>query len=329
MVMAHMAAKVGSWSFRSSKHNQAIYERHMHQHIGSMKAAGVRPQDLRAYYQMLTQNGLGWSSQHQLHSLLSGAFKQAIGDGLLQDNPTLHVKPVKPRRTAPTKKAFDADEAQRFYSVAVKERWALPLAFMLLTGLQPGEAIGLQWQDITPDEDSPIKEQGEATAYWARISRTRSDFQGETYENPSKTLAGQRDIHLTGEALDIISRMRVYVQQEADAHGKPLTPYVFPSVRVTPMRQDSLRQVMERICDLAGVPRLSPHKLRHTYASLMHASGANMGSLSSHLGHANISTTLNFYRSVFRQERRNMVLQLKPTSESPAPANPERSKAEE
>lgn len=322
MVQDHMQAKAGEWSYRSRVHNSAIYTRHMHAHLGNMKAAGVRPQDLRAYYQGLSAKGLGWSSQHQLHSLLSGAYKQAIGDGVLQDNPTLHVKPIRPRRTAAVKKAFNADEAQRFYRIAISERWAMPLAFMLLTGLRPGEALGLQWTDIVPDDGCPINDHGEPTAYWARISRTRSEFQGQTYEGTSKTMSSQRDIHITDEALIIINRMREYVQQEADMAGKTPTPYVFPSVRVTPMRQDSLRQIMERVCDLADVPRLSPHKLRHTYATLMHAAGANIGRISSTLGHSNITTTLTFYRSVFKEERRNMILKLHADQTSP-PANDE------
>lgn len=311
MVEAHMAAKADEWSYRSRRHNKAIYDRHMHQQLGAMVAAGLKAQDLRTYYQQLTKKGLGWSSQHQLHSLLCGAFKQAIIDGLLHDNPTLHIKPTKPKRTGRQKKAFTMPEAVKFYDVAINERWAMPLAFMLLTGLRPGEALGLQWQDIVPDEDSPMTADGEPTAYWARICRTRSEFQGEVYEGLSKTDSSQRDVHLTDEAFEIIERMRVYTKQEAEVAGKPLTPYVFPSVRVTPMRPDSLRQIMERVCDLAGVPRLSPHKLRHTFATQQHANGANIASISGTLGHANITTTLNFYRSVFKEERRNMVLKIR------------------
>ena len=209
-------------------------------------------------------------------------------------------------------------EAVKFYDVAINERWAMPLAFMLLTGLRPGEALGLQWQDIVPDEDSPMTAAGETTAYWARICRTRSEFQGEVYEGLSKTDSSQRDVHLTDEAFEIIERMRVYTKQEAEAAGKPLTPYVFPSVRVTPMRPDSLRQIMERVCDLAGVPRLSPHKLRHTFATQQHANGANIASISGTLGHANITTTLNFYRSVFKEERRNMVLKIRRSKTTPS-----------
>ncbi|MDP9766365.1 integrase [Deinococcus enclensis] len=42
----------------------------------------------------------------------------------------------------------------------------------------------------------------------------------------------------------------------------------------------------------------------------MHAQGGNLTSISAHLGHAQVSTTLNIYRSVFDSERRGVTLNL-------------------
>ena len=45
----------------------------------------------------------------------------------------------------------------------------------------------------------------------------------------------------------------------------------------------------------AGLPDVSPHDLRHTCASLLLSSGADIKSVQEILGHADARTTLNFY----------------------------------
>ncbi|HET7427710.1 MAG TPA: site-specific integrase [Gemmatimonadales bacterium] len=44
-----------------------------------------------------------------------------------------------------------------------------------------------------------------------------------------------------------------------------------------------------------GLPRLTPHDARHTYASLMIAAGVNAKALSTFMGHADIGITLDLY----------------------------------
>ena len=44
-----------------------------------------------------------------------------------------------------------------------------------------------------------------------------------------------------------------------------------------------------------GLPDMSPHDLRHTCATMLIQSGADIKSVQDILGHADASTTLNFY----------------------------------
>lgn len=52
-----------------------------------------------------------------------------------------------------------------------------------------------------------------------------------------------------------------------------------------------MKKLMKRI----NLPDMSPHDLRHTCASMLLQSGADIKSVQDILGHANASTTLNFY----------------------------------
>ncbi len=51
----------------------------------------------------------------------------------------------------------------------------------------------------------------------------------------------------------------------------------------------------KRLMKRLGLPDMSPHDLRHTCASLLLQSGADIKSVQDILGHADASTTLNFY----------------------------------
>ena len=52
---------------------------------------------------------------------------------------------------------------------------------------------------------------------------------------------------------------------------------------------------MKKFMKKIGLPDMSPHDLRHTCASLLLQSGADIKSVQDILGHADASTTLNYY----------------------------------
>ncbi len=67
---------------------------------------------------------------------------------------------------------------------------------------------------------------------------------------------------------------------------------LYISTRGNAMSADALRTVFERHVGLAGLdPTLTPHAMRHTYATELLANGADMRSVQELLGHANLATT--------------------------------------
>ncbi len=49
-----------------------------------------------------------------------------------------------------------------------------------------------------------------------------------------------------------------------------------------------------------GLPHVSLHGLRHTYASMLNENGVDMARISAELGHGNITTTANIYTHIFK-----------------------------
>lgn len=289
MVGEHIAAMRGAWADRTLWNNEKLYTRYIAEDLGNLRAAGIDPKRLRDYFAALEARGLGDSGRRQVHSLLGAAYKRAIADGLLRDNPTQYARPQKSKDAAPKLKHFTPEELARFIETAKEDRWALPLAFMGMTGLRIGEALALTWDDV--------KEEGGAV--FVSIQKTRSEHEGKAYTNAPKTEKGKRLVPLSPEALEVLEAMRGHIVTEARIHGKvwpkgkgPLFPSALSGEF---MRQDTARHVMRDVCQRAGLPLLSPHALRHSAGTYLISRGEDPVTVAAVLGHAQVTTTLNIY----------------------------------
>ena len=82
--------------------------------------------------------------------------------------------------------------------------------------------------------------------------------------------------------------------------------FVFPGSGdiFSPRDPNAVTRRVKRFMKRSGLPDLSPHDLRHSCATLLLAQGADIKSVQEILGHADASTTLNFYvKSDLRQMR--------------------------
>ena len=156
------------------------------------------------------------------------------------------------------------------------------LATFVFAGLRIGELTALTWRDV--------------------------DLAGNQVSvRESKTDAGTRQIDLLPALRD---ELAAYKAQAPDTRP---TAFVFPSAAGTKLAQENIRsRVLEKtiertnqkLIEADGVPLpegLTPHKLRHTYASILVALGVDPGSVMDQLGHADPGFTLRVYRHGMRR----------------------------
>lgn len=90
---------------------------------------------------------------------------------------------------------------------------------------------------------------------------------------------------------------------------------LYISTRGNRMSADALRTVFERHVRLAGLdPTLTPHAMRHTYATELLANGADMRSVQELLGHANLATT-QIYTHLSIERLKDATRQAHPRAE--------------
>lgn len=159
--------------------------------------------------------------------------------------------------------------------------------------------------------------------HYVTVSKTRSDFEGKEYTSAPKTAKGRRVVPLSPDAVGILSRLRGELAQEARAHGRSGDPHLFLSPMTgEPMRQDRLRDVMRQTCERAGLPLLSPHALRHSAGTFLISRGHDPVSVAALLGHAQTSTTLNFYAHALPDKLRSLAFGLGDLTVKEEPAAP-------
>lgn len=144
-------------------------------------------------------------------------------------------------------------------------------SLMLDSGLRVSEAVNVRLEDVDLDEWSVFVRKGKGTK--------------------------QREVPLgrtTRADLRYWLEYRGLIPIQASDPGRD---YLFISHRRgwVPMSADHLEWVISRACELADItPKITPHLLRHAFASLSHAHGAPIGRIQQWLGHSDMGTTARY-----------------------------------
>lgn len=240
---------------------------------------------LRTKYKTKLGKALSAKSLRHQYVTLNSIFSYAEKQEMITKNPMHKVDPPKKERKPVD--ALTQEQAARFFQLLPD----CPLDFrcilylLITTGIRRGECMGLKWDDI--DE--------EAGTLSVSRSITYTPESGVVVSTP-KTANSVRTIPLMSSTLHLLQQLKAETQQ---AHPNTILKdaFIFPKGEDVFMPRDpnSVTRRVKRFMRNNGFPDLSPHDLRHSCATLLLAQGADIKSVQEILGHADASTTLNFY----------------------------------
>lgn len=219
------------------------------------------------------------------YNLLGMIFGYAEKQDIIIKNPMRKVAPPKVE-----KKSVDAlspEDAERFF-IALREcelDFQCLMHLLITTGLRRGEACGLQWSDID-FKNATIS---------VNRSVTYTPESGIVVSKP-KTATSIRTIPAMHSTMQLLWQLK-REQQRNHPYTVLKLAFVFPSLESPFIARDpnNITRKMRRFIKRAGLPNVSPHDLRHSCATLLLSSGADIKSVQQILGHADASTTLNYY----------------------------------
>jgi integrase/recombinase XerD len=234
------------------------------------EAVGATAIDVGDFLAELAEgNGRPPSSPATIHrkaACLRSFYRHLRREGLRESDPTASISG--PRRGRRLPKVLNRGEVSKLLSqpkgtapTALRDRALLEL--MYACGLRASEAIGIEVADLDM-EDAVLRARGKGSK--------------------------ERVVPVGRAALEAT---RIYLER-----GRPalvhqgIVAQLFVNFRGEPLTRQGLYKIVRRHAATAGLAeRMSPHTLRHTFATHLLAGGCDLRSVQEMLGHADVATT--------------------------------------
>jgi integrase/recombinase XerD len=257
----------------------ASYRRDLRRYVEFLDARGiddvaeVRPADVAEFLMALREGSpehppLGSGSAARTLVAVRGFHKFVVRDGVTAADPAAGVKPPAAPKRLP--KALPLDQVERILdaagaagtTLAMRDRALLELLYG--TGARISEAVGLDIDDLDLAEG---------------VVRLRGKGSKE------------RIVPVGSYARDACSAYLVRARPELVAVGRG-TPAMFLNARGGRLSRQSAWTVLGRAAERAGVTTdVSPHTLRHSFATHLLDGGADVRVVQELLGHSSVTTT--------------------------------------
>ena len=111
---------------------------------------------------------------------------------------------------------------------------------------------------------------------------------GEIVEAPLKTKNSYRTVSISPQTVEVLKAQKAKTNDQ----------YVFPSPNGGPISPGSVSNMLKRVLNRAGIPKVRFHDLRHTFATLALQNGVDIKTVSGILGHFSAGFTLDTYAHV-------------------------------
>jgi len=258
-----------------SRNTLASYRRDLDRYLRSLAAAGVgeladvTAAQVTGYLAELRAGSsehppLSAASAARAVSAVRGLHRFAAREGIVAHDVSREVRPPAPPKRLP--KALDVDQVGRLLAVPGSLRDTALLEFLYGTGARISEAVGLAVDDLD----------GDVVTLRGKGGRTRL-------------------VPLGGYARRAIDAYLVRGRPSLAAAGRG-SPAVFLNHRGAPLSRQSAWAVLHRAAAAAGLPvdgdrAVSPHTLRHSFATHLLDGGADIRVVQELLGHASVTTT--------------------------------------
>lgn len=284
-----------------SPSTRQMYREHIENHIvpliGHLRISKVTPLEIEEFYRQLMKGHSGKRPlQPQtvgvIHAICSGAFKLAVKWELLTRNPFQAVS--KPTGEPKPKVVLDDDQFRRFVRELAGTRMAMPALMLGATGLRRSELLALKWSHLDLDNGVVRVEEG--------LVRTGG---GYVVKRP-KSKKGVRQVPLSSL---VVSALRAY-KAEQDRRREEAGPawvdhdLVFDDGLGEYWRPSTFSAALSAAARRAGIPHLTPHALRHTFASIVYDRTGDMKLVQELLGHSTLAVTADIYTHTFEARKR-------------------------
>ena len=265
----------------------------------------IRPTDIMKFYDLLekdtqlvrkkgnngskTKKPLSGKTILEHHRLLRAMLHKAVYWQLIVANPAERVQAPKAKK--PKRRSYDDEQTkillENLELLSVEDtKYKVAIILTIFTGVRLGELMGLEWQDV--DFKNGIISINRSSQYLSDMG---------VFTKTPKTESSIREIAIPEFIISLLEEYKLWYEEQKSIYGELWTnsDRLFVQADGKPMHPSSISKWFVRYVSTIGLPVINFHGLRHTNASLLVAQNVDIAVVSARLGHAQISTTLDFY----------------------------------
>lgn len=262
--------------------------------LGDARLADVTRADVQELADRLTAQGLAASTVSNQLDPLRVIYRRANRRDLVSMDPTKGLELRKP--AGRRERIADPDEGTRLLDALPSSERAL-WGTALYAGLRLGELRALRWSDVD---------------LGARLIRVEHGWDAKEGEQRVKSAAGRRTVPIIARLAPLLAEHKLTTGRDGRAlvfgataempfepstvNRRALAAWGWKSVRNP--EPSGPRRIYARRNDDA-LDRLGLHEARHSYASMLIASGADAKTVQTLMGHASIAVTYDTYGHLF------------------------------
>lgn len=289
----------------------AANQKYISRMLGNYKLKDLRQGHIQKFVNDLTEMGLSTNYVLGICVPLHGALEKAVSREMIYKNPMKDID--YPKRVRKEREVLTEEEQKRFVEVAQYTVHGKMYILMLGTGIRLGEALPLTWDDV--DFENRLLSINKTITKVKDPYDKESKFWGV---GSPKTEKSRRIIPLLPSLVDMLNGIK-----EDQACNKEKYKAAYQDNRLIFCYKTgegfSERRSIDRLQEILtaiGITRdrkITPHNLRHTFATRGLEKGIDLKVMQELLGHSSFSMTADLYTHVLEDKKADSIAKLDDT----------------
>ena len=271
---------------------ESILSYHLLPYFKNKRIRSITTIDVNIFFDSLAKEGLAVKTKRNIRNVLNGIMVLAVQENVIGFNPLTKI-PVFRETKKENRRALTGEEVHQLLHAldAYYEKkknyknvnmLIYPYVYLAIyTGARRGELCALTWDDIDVEKGT--------------VSINKSINEHLDIEVPKTTNAYR--VNVIPKA--VMAKLLPFKDSKCNKVFHTCTgEYIKPS---------NIARAFRNILKFSALPHICLHELRHTHATLALRAGVPITDISKQLGHASISTTLDFYSHASNESSENVV----------------------
>lgn len=301
------------WSYKRNSVKQKTFDQyetilrtHIIPDIGDIRLADLKTMHIQRIINKMYDSGLSHRTIEVMKIVMHAALKQAQRNKLVSENVCENV--VLPRKQPKHIRVLNEDEQTKLIAALKDNYIGRGLLFALYTGMRRGEVLALKWSDYDKNEKT--------------ISITKALSRVRTYNKDGnktmltvttpKTDTSIRTVPLIDKAVELLAEHKRKQERYMELVGDYYTDndLIFSSSRGDYLDPGNFNRKLNKTVKKIGIAQISPHALRHSFATRGLEAEVSLKAMQELLGHSSITVTGDIYTHILKEQKRKEISKL-------------------